>query len=204
MKKIIISFRLTDPNFELFVQKVTGKMTGNANFPTPNPTLKVIAGNLSDYSDALAIAGRNQPKENNILKNQARTTLEGSMKQLAAYIMDTAAGDEAMLASSGFTLYKDRQKKGEFPKIKTITAVPWPNKGSIKITVNKIEGAKFYEFQYAPVVQNADPVWQSVQGTKKVKVITGLTSGTEYQIRVAAAGATDARVWSNIVTTYVL
>ncbi len=203
MKKLIISFKMGDANFEVEGQRIVLKMTGNPNFTSLSALLKVVTDNLAAYSDALSKAGRNQPKENTVLKNQARKDLENSLKQLGISVMQVAAGDVPMLASSGFRLYKDRQPRKLFDKPKTVAVVQGPNSGSIKVTVNKIEAAQFYEFQIAPNGQNGNTVWQSVQETKRVAVITGLTSGVQYRVRVAAAGASNARVWSDEVLIYV-
>src|SRR5690606_29919543 len=79
-------------------------MTGNPNFPTPEPALDAVTDVVNDYEQKLAMAKRRGSPEDTALKNQARKLTIQLLKRLAFYVSQTADGDLAKLLSSGFAV----------------------------------------------------------------------------------------------------
>jgi hypothetical protein len=123
--------------------------------------------------------------------------------QLGSYVMVKAAGERAALASSGYDLWKQKEKIGRLDKAENLKVQPGPNKGSVEVSVNKIANADFYEFQYSEFPVNG-AAWQTGTSQKTKTVIDSPVSGKQYTFRVAGAGSDLSRNWSDEINSYVL
>src|SRR3569833_4432082 len=103
--------RLSDSEFRTFAKSVLLKMTDNDNFPTPQPTLVVVGGDIADFDTALGNA-KDGSKQQTSIKNDKRAALDATLKQLAAYVELVANDDETILLSSGFELVKEPTPAG--------------------------------------------------------------------------------------------
>jgi hypothetical protein len=109
MKKILFSFcRYNAPNLIVFGRSVVTKMTGNVNFPIPDPTLAEITEATDELEIMAAIAkdGSKLAKSN---MKAAKKKLITLLRSLAWYVEKKADEDENILISSGFELSKDPQ-----------------------------------------------------------------------------------------------
>jgi hypothetical protein len=79
-----------------------------------------------------------------------------------------------------------------------------PVTGSIKITTNKIKGARVYVIRWAlgPVTESTH--WEEDISTKRTYLKEGLTPGKEYAFRVAGKGTSTTLVFSEIMTHLVV
>ena len=119
------------------------KMTGNASYPTPDPTIvevKSLADDLEDKA-ALALDGGRQAVSD---MNTAKDKLCDALYYLGLYVLKTAKGNENVLVSSGYPLTKD--------------PIPWhrdeleishgPNSGDLMLRYQVIDRARAYIVQY--------------------------------------------------------
>lgn len=197
-QKILINFRLySDAAFVQLVQAIILALTGNLNFPTPQPSIAVITTALDDVQDAMAAAATGGPAETAV-KDQKRLALEAVMKQLASYVELVSAGDVAKMLSSGFPVSKIPSPIGPLPKPNLFEA-EIAGKGMIKLTVNKIYGAKLYQFEYK---KEGDTAWTPKNATRTKLLLTSLESGKEYRFRVLPMGASEVREYSDEITSY--
>src|SRR5438874_8135206 len=90
-----------DAQLDQDTETIIASMTGNANFPTPSPTLTVITTALSAFTVALADAA-DGGVEKTAIKNAKRAELVSLLRQLSSYVFATADGDMTKLLSSGF------------------------------------------------------------------------------------------------------
>ena len=202
--KLIISFsNMADATLSKFAESVIQSFTDNVNFPTTIPTLKDVNTDYNTYVSALAVSGRYFPKGNTILKNQAKAALITDLRQLAMYAMQQYPGDAAVLADTGFQLYKTPSPVGILPQATNLKVVTGPFKGSLKISVNKVPRALFYDYQVALMGTGSALDWVSYTDTPKAIIIQGLTSGAEYAVRVAGAATGTSRTWSIQTSIYV-
>jgi hypothetical protein len=132
-----------------FLQKtelILQGMTGNANFPTPVPSLTVVNAAATAFAGFL-----NAPtsKANTVQKNQARVALTTQLVKLGSYVQATANGDMVKLLGSGFSLAKVPQKRGVLPPPENLQVQP-SYATEIKIKVKRVPGADVYNFAYTP------------------------------------------------------
>jgi hypothetical protein len=109
IKRILFSFcRYNAPNLIVFGRSVVTKMTGNAYFATPDPTLADVTQATDDLENMAAIAkdGSKLAKSN---MNAAKKKLVAILRSLAWYVEKKADDNENILISSGFELSKDPQ-----------------------------------------------------------------------------------------------
>jgi hypothetical protein len=139
-----------------------------------------------------------------VIKNNCRKTLESLLKLETDYVQQTSEGDEAIILSSGFDVYKKPSVVGPLPKASGLTIKAGGNKGSISANCNVIPNAAFYQFEYteAPVAPNC--IWIVKTTTKHKLLIDGLISGKQYVFRVAGAGSDSSRNWSDEISSFVL
>lgn len=199
--KIVTSFmRLTQTKLLQKAQMILQSMTGNPNFPTPTPPLTDLSAANAAFATALA-----NPKSasNTALKKQLRASLIALLNQLALYVQMNCNNDEIIALSSGYSIGKTKQPFGVLAKAENFKATPLHN-GAIKLSNKKIAGADSYIYEYttAPVTETS--TWTTVNSTKAKTVISNLTSGTCYAVRVAGIGANPTIVYSDIITSFVL
>ena len=204
VKKLILDFSdLKDAELAPKAENIVTSITGNIAFPDPSPSMVAMQQSIDFYSAALAKVVNNGTKADTIIKDDKRKILEGELVQLGTYVMGKAAGDGAVLASSGYDLWKQKEKIGPLDKAENLKVQPGANKGSVDLSVNKIANADFYEFQYSEFPLNGAG-WQTRTSQKTKITIDSLVSGKQYTFRVAGAGSDLSRNWSDEINSYVL
>jgi hypothetical protein len=200
MKKVIIGFvYYADALLVQFVQAVILALTGNLNFPTPQPTLPTITTALEDFQDAISAAELGGATEREI-REQKREALLLLMRELAQYIQLASGGDPAKILSAGFDVNKIPSPIGPLPKPNKFKVAPF-EKGMLKLSLESINGAKNYLYQYRIVTEAA---WQQELSTRSRITLTGLESGKEYVCRVLPSGASEIKVYSDEVISFVM
>src|SRR5450631_2930200 len=102
-----IQFLNTDSDALLItdVQTILTSLTGNASYPTPDPTLAAVTTALNDFTTALANAADGGITLTSI-KNDKRADLAALLRDLATYVQVTCNGDFTVFLSSGFPIQK--------------------------------------------------------------------------------------------------
>lgn len=201
--RVITGFsRLRDEELDTLAQSVIEKMTGNANFATPNPPLAEVTTALTEYQLALAQA-QNGGTEKTALKRFKRNKLEALLIALGTYVQTTAKSQDYLIISSGFTPFKTRTPRGLLDKPRDFSVETGPNPGSVVLSVRKVNGADKYLFEHAHA-----PITETTQWTVDIRssrnfTVEGLTSGEQYAFRVTGIGTNPTRVYTDVITRYV-
>ena len=195
--------KYTDTGISTKTSFIVSEMTDNPAFTTPNPPLKDVTDANNEYIVSLGKVEYGS-KADTVIKNNLRAALTVLLKQLADYVQTTSNGDEAIILSSGFDVNKKPGTIGQLDKPTGFSVKPGTNKGSIILSCNAVANANFYEFDYMELPAAPNSVWIQKTGTKSKLTIEGLTSGKQYNFRVAAAGSDPSRVWSDEISSYVL
>jgi len=203
--KVATSFgRYSDGSLAEKAQHIINSMDGNAAYPTPVPAITDIQSLVDSYVTALANLG-NTGKQGTLIKDQFRESLEELLNTLALYVQATGGSNIVTLQSSGYDLQKGKSGPiGVLAKPTNFGIEPGPTSGSVKGSLDAIDGANTYLFQYAEAPVNSSTIWQNVYSSKSSHIITGLTSGKEYAFRVCGIGTNPTLVFSDVITTYVL
>jgi hypothetical protein len=180
--------------------KVDTNMTGNVYFKTPNPSLealKTAITNMTAASDDVEAARKTVQVKLSILYQQ-ESIFDGVMTQMGAYVDNTSNGDEAIILSSGMDVQKEKSSSTLPDKITSVNATVGDNAGEIDLSWERSSKAKSYVVEIA--VNGTVLEWKHAQITTRSKAeLTGLITGTTYQLRVAAVGSAGQGPWSDPV-----
>jgi hypothetical protein len=194
--------RLNDDSLEARASQILLAMTGNANFPTPSPTLTVLQTAISDFSIALskAKAGSDYDKA---VKNSKREALIVLIHSLSNYVLFTANGDELVAKSSGFTIAKAPSSGPLVTAATNQKLEDGQNPGELKFSFDKVPGATGYIYGHTPDPITPSSIWKTLPGTTRKTVFTGLESGERYWCRVMAIGKGGQGVYSEPISRVV-
>ncbi len=203
MAVILIGFKNhSDESLVVEAGQIKFSMTNNAHFPSPVPTLTELKDTTDEYSAALDNMGNGANAT--LLKNEKRKKLEDTLKRLGLYVETVADGNEVIAESSGFKLRNKPSPVGVLPKPANFKVIPAPAKGSVKLSIDKIHGAKTYLFEYKLNANATDDRWINILDSQSSLVISNLLSGQEYIFRVVGIGSNPTRVYSDEVSSFVL
>lgn len=206
INKVIKDFssgRYSDSELSVKASHVIEQMTKNASFPTPNPPLELIGESNAGFIVALQnVEGGS--REDTVIKNNRRKIVENLLKLETDYVQQVSEGDEAIILSSGFDVYKKPGLVGPLAKATGLNLKAGENKGSIVAACNVVPNAAFYEFEYTDAPNHAGSIWIKRTTTKHKLLIDALTSGKQYVFHVAGAGSDPARNWSDEISSFVL
>lgn len=172
--------RMSDANLVVRSQNIIAAMTGNANFPTPDPTLATMQTALDAFSDALD-AAKTGDKTAIAIKNQKKADLVDQIHLLGAYVLYTSKQDSVIAVSSGFNIAKEPQPSPSITKPENFQVDNGLNTGELQVSFNPVPGARSYMYQYTSDTAVTDATqWETETGTVKQNLFYGLTSGSRY------------------------
>ncbi len=203
MKRTINSFiTLSDGNLESKTHSIISNMTGNANFPTPTPTLAVVEAAADNYSSALvkALTGNRADVAD---KNAKRAELENVLRSLCTYVNLTANGDVTKLLTSGFDVSKDPQPV-VLTRPENLRVENGAASGTLLVSVKAVKGAHAYFHEYTTDATMAPGSWVSTTGTTSRMQFANLQPGTTYYCRVGAVGTNNQLLYSDPVSRMVI
>jgi len=195
---------LNVPELITYANHAVSKMTGNAFFPTPAPTLAKVATATINLSNAYNAALGAGPAQTAVV-NQTRELLELLLTSLGGYVESIAndpanaiPGAEAIILSSGFEV------KQVTPRQKQVFSVEHGNlSGSILVVATGIVFG-MHEWQY--YADHIQPiVWISVPTTSKSSTtISNLEVGKRYHVRHRTVGREGATDWEDALSIVVI
>jgi hypothetical protein len=196
--------RLTRDERLALAQQIHTQMTGNASFPTPSPTLTALDTAITALTTGNSELNvlRQQAKEKTVEVDALDLALSQLLRDLAAYVQNTSAGDEAKILSAGMSV-RDPAAPVTMTQVTGLESSPGDDSGEIDLSWNPVRGASSYEVQSSP-----DPITASSWGhagisTKSTLTLTGAPSGQRCWFRVRAVGANGPGAWSDPATKIV-
>lgn len=196
MKKIWYNLKLAHARitFAALVDKsrtnVT-KLTGNAAFPTPTPTLGDFTTAIDRLDTAVQAYDFSRSRIEKLERDMAFADLKAKRAELGAYVQSISAGDPELIMSAGFEVEKVPQPMGELPAPLNVLAMTRPYPGSIEVRFGGVKGRLSYQVYICSGDPKVESDWSLVATTGKTRtIINGLISNGVYFFRVAALGAT--------------
>lgn len=191
--------RLADAKVVIFADHVFTCLTGNSEYPTPNPPLTTGRGLLTEFQDKLAEAvGGGVVRTAH--KNAAREALLSFLRSLALYVQEACGGELPRLLTSGFEATKPRTPVGILPAPAGVTLTQGTLSGSLEMRGSPLNHAASYEMQRTTQITNPAS-WETVgQGTAARLTMEGLTPGTTYWSRMRGIGSAGPGAWSEPVS----
>lgn len=177
------------------------EMTGNTNFAKPIPTLVEITAAI-DAVEAAQSAAINGGKEATVMLHNKIKTLDDLLTRVGQYVEYTSNGDETKILSAGIRVKAKPTPVGPMPKPNGFKIDSTDRSGELECRIDSITGAKSFVFQVNTLPDNEDSWKNGAISPKPKAVISGLTSGTKYFVRVAAIGAAGQGPWSDVIQRY--
>ncbi len=166
------------------------KLTGNAAFATPNPSLAFFQGATTRLRNAIDAYDFNHGRKEKEERDIAFAELKAMRADLGAYVQTTSAGDKELITSAGFETEKERQPVGLLPAPGNVRAFVRDFPGSLEVLWNGVRGRYTYQLFICEGDPKVEADWQLYTTTGKNRVIlNGLRSNTVYFFRVSALGA---------------
>lgn len=181
--------RITPSILLLKVRNMVAKLTGNAAFPTPIPTLVDVTA-AADELEAAIIAHEDNPGPGEVVERSiAFQKVKGLYIDLGGYVQAASNGDHELIKSAGGVVRRSPSPIGELPAPKKVTAVSTPFAGRIDISWGGVRGRSMYEPEMCSGDPKVESDWKPLfLTTKNRHTITGLESGKLYYFRVKAIG----------------
>ena len=204
--KVIVDFsttKYTDARLYSRANHIIDKIDGNPHFADVQPLLPALRESTTTYTATLAKA-QSGSKEATAHKNQARAALIAVLKQIAARVQAISDGDKTLILSSGYDVNKKWSKVGSLGKPSNFRLQQGSNKGSIYLVCDPIAGAGIYEVEYTEGIPTPNSLWMKQTSTKRKITIADLTSGKQYTFRMAGGGSHLSRIWSEMISSFVL
>jgi hypothetical protein len=206
MKKVKFSLaRLPDVQVIQQCNNIKTALTGNASFTTPSPSLASFGTALATAQVKLTAAENAQlaAQQAMVEKDNAILALVALAMQLAGYVEQTAAGDEAKILSAAMQVRAARVAATVPEMVQNLSLTAGDNAGRLDIQWDSISGGTRYEVQLCPTMDFAAGVINLTSVTKSKTVATGLTTGTRTWARVCAVNAAGPGAWSDVTTKIV-
>ena len=193
--------RFSDADFQNKAEYILACMTGNASFAEPIPTLAEIKEAVISYSSSLTAASG----KDRILvaeKNKCRQQLELLLGKLGLYVMYVAMGDTAILASSGYSLVKEREPQ-YITNPGNVTLTNGVTTGQLKSRVKNVKAARNYLHQISDSEPADNTVWDIRTASRSKFVFKDLQPGKKYWVRVGVTGPGEQIAYSTIASKFV-
>lgn len=192
--------RLKPPAVVAKSEYVEDMMDGNANFPTPSPTVAEVTAAREVLVAALA-AAESGAHADIAKKNQAVRTLRDLLTKMARYVNSVAGGDVDKAVSSGFELAKRPDPIDKLEAPLELNARMSSYAGRIDLRWEKVRGARMYQVYMC----SGDPAvpgnWHVAGISSKTKhTVTDLAANTFFNFRVTALGRVGEGPASEVVT----
>jgi hypothetical protein len=184
---------------------VITKMTGNANFATPKPTLAALGGLADDAEAAIndVAVAKAVLDEKMLARDTAQADLAPAYEQEGAYVQSESGGDEAKILSSGFGVRGTAAPASPVGQVQNVSLTEGDNPGSLDEQHDPVANRSSYEVGLTTVDPVNGPYTQVATPTASKCVLTGLTSGQRVWVRVRAIGAAGPGPWSDPATKIV-
>lgn len=191
----------TIDEFLVYVQNIIDKMTGNASYPTPDPTLADLQNEL-DLLNTLQKKALKGSVEDTLKRDKQYAKVKKMVTKLGAYVEWKSDGDPVIIASSGFENKKVRTPGGALAAPAALSAKSTVStKADLKF--NKVVGRRIYVIQMSTNI--ASNAWTEAGKTTKTKfTVPNLVSGRQYWFRVCASGLGGDGPFSDPAGTFIV
>lgn len=195
--------KLPDGKIAPFAQSVISSLKGNTHFMIPAEMMALLESTTNDFLLKLPKA-KIGTSQDVTAKNIAKVALTSVLQDAAKVVNAQANGDVEILQSSGFTLAKERTRKGVLPKPENFKVKSGTNSGDLLCVVDACLDARVYNFYSSAIPSPANlNEWRLTPSTTRKKNISGFTPGKQYELKCAYLGTEETLVFSDSITIFV-
>jgi len=177
---------------------IEDKMTGNANFPSPDPSVEVLSNILNKFElDLTASDGGRGGVNATAIKNQSRIELTKVMQNIGLYVQINGKDDYLILLSSGYDIKATATIGTEPATPINISLADGSHSGECEVKFDKVKNATMYEIRYSST-PNVPASWITLPATPRTRnTISGIAHATELYVQVRSINSHGFSEWSN-------
>jgi hypothetical protein len=177
---------------------IIAALTGNADFPTPAPTLAAVGAAADAVEAADTAVLNNGGKQDYLTRSLRAQELRDLLLLLGAYVQVTSGGDPEKILSAGYPYRKAAEPVGPLPAPGNLRIEFSKLSGQLDLTWDRVPGRMFYEGQWNQVDPGVEDDWKGlVNLSDNTYTVKGLTPGKLYYFRVRGVGAAGPGPWSD-------
>lgn len=189
----------------VFANEIKTALTGNANVPTPKPTLVDFAALIADAQDKRSAVStlETQLRTARIADAEAQDALVAALEKQSVTVESATDGDPLKIATTGYAVIGPAQSSQPVGQPQNFAVTASDMEGTLDGQCDPVPNAHSYEVQTTaePNVANS---WALVlTSLRSTFQLTGLTSGARLWVRVRALGALGPGPWSDPATKIV-
>lgn len=177
---------------------IVSKLTDNASFTAPHPSLAEVTAAVDELEAAF---GRVQSLKSEVTtqvgtQDNAEKKLDQLLTRLGNYVESIAGTDETLITSAGMEIKGSRSAATVPTAPQGVTATTGEHEGEIILSWKAVPNA------YSYIIESSlDPAtaasWTHVGiATAASKAVANLTTGKRYWFRVKTVGAAGESGWS--------
>jgi hypothetical protein len=177
------------------VQAIVDSMSGNPRFPSPSPTLAVVAAALADLVKAESAAAT-RTKGAVATRNSKRAALLLLVDELRAYVQKIADADQengaAIIESAGMAVRKPPTTRKRVFDVRQGRV-----SGTVDVTAPVVARRACYDWQWST---DGGKTWVSAPSTMRSKTSMVFPAGSTVSFRFRANTKTGEGDWSQAVS----
>lgn len=177
--------------------------SAQTHFPSPDPELEVLEGLASDFIAKHEVASQRGSALQISQKNESRAALLAGLRRLAHYVNGIAEGRTSLLLSTGLVLVSAAKRLVAPGVTERIRLRDGALRGQMRLDFQAVKDAWEYEVNVGEsVLGDPDMEWTRTFGTTSSRgnILTDLTAGVIYHVRVRARNGRGIGDWSEPVS----
>lgn len=177
--------------------------SAQTHFPSPDPELEVLEGLASDFIAKHEVASQRGSALQISQKNESRAALLAGLRRLAHYVNGIAEGRTSLLLSTGLVLVSAAKRLVAPGVTERIRLRDGALRGQMRLDFQAVKDAWEYEVNVGEsVLGDPDIEWTRTFGTTSSRgnILTDLTAGVIYHVRVRARNGRGIGDWSEPVS----
>jgi hypothetical protein len=197
---VTLSLPKSVPALIVYALGIVKRMTGNASFPDPTPTLAVVTAAIDDLRTA-ETAALSRIKGAAAARNEKRAALVVLLQQLRAYIQATADAEAATKAAPVIESAGVAVRKTPTRRARAFVAKPGHVSGAATVVAATAARRASYEWQYS---SDGGKTWLTAPATLQAKTtVSGLQPGSTVHFKYRPVTKTGEGDWSQAVSLMV-
>jgi hypothetical protein len=182
---------------------IANALKGNADFPTPTPSLAELEEILAELAQAEKAhhQDRQRAKESQAARDLIADRLRLALTEEVAYVQEASGGDLAKILSANLHVEEETRlfSFGAAGDVEVLTASAGDQAGEIDLAWDPAPRASGYEVEIAYDLHGEGP-WEQIGATTKSKItLEKLARHTVYWFRVRAINDRSPGDWSEPV-----
>ena len=208
MAKVKLSLGTMSPDQILsLADQIVTAMTGNANFPTPNPPLASVSTALATATAKVAaqkaavLAARKATDD----RDAAIAALVALLTSLGDHVSSVSGGNRVKIESAGMGVKASGAPVGPLAQVPNLSVTAGDAEGRLDLQWDPVRGTSNYQVQMS-TDPNVPANWKLVDSCSSSKFsLMGLTSGQKlwFRVKARAPKAVNDGAWSDPATKIV-